>query len=144
MAGGTAALGTTISIQSGVGAVLPIGGVQDITGPDDSFDWDDTTAHDAPNRTETGVPTVRRTGEVSFALVLDKTDAGQQALLAAHDGIVAGDYPPDSFVITYPDGATDSFDGFVMGFGRGAPVGGHLQADVTIRPTGAVAYLAGA
>lgn len=135
MPGGTAALGTTISING-----QAIGGVQDITGPDDSYDWDDTTAHDAPNRTETGVPTVRRTGEVSFPLVLDSSDEGQQDLLAAHEAIVDGDHAPDAFVMTYPDGATDAFSGFVMRFGRGAPVGGHLQADVMIRPTGAVTY----
>ncbi len=135
MAGGTAALGTTISINS-----QAIGGVQDISGPDDSYDWDDTTAHDAPNRTETGVPTIRRTGEVSFPLVLDATDQGQQDLLEAHEAITEGDHEADSFVITYPDGSTDTFDGFVMRFGRGAPVGGHLQADVMIRPTGAVTY----
>lgn len=139
MPNGTAALGTTISINS-----TPIGGVQDISGPDDSYDWDDTTAHDAPDRTETGVPTVRRTGEVSFPLVLDSSDAGQIALLAAHDAIVEGDHEPDDFVITYPDGATDTFAGYVMRFGRGAPVGGHLAADVMIRPTGAVTYAAAA
>lgn len=134
---GTAAFGTTISIDG-----TPIGGVQDITGPDDSYDWDDTTAHDSPDHTEEGVPTIRRTGEVSFPLVLKPDDAGQQALLAAHDAISAGNAEPNAFVMTYPDGSTDSFDGFCMRFGRGAPVGGHLQADVVIRPTGAVEYVA--
>lgn len=136
MPNGVAALGTTITIDG-----TAIAGVQDISGPDDSYDWDDTTAHDAPNRTETGVPTVRRTGEVSFPMVLDADDTGQQALLAAHDAV--SDVPPpdpNAFVITYPDGSTDTFDGYVMRFGRGAPVGGHLAADVTIRPTGAITY----
>jgi hypothetical protein len=135
MPNGVAALGTTIAING-----VTIAGVQDITGPDDNYDWDDTTAHDAPNRTETGVPTVRRTGEVSFPLVLDSADPGQQDLLAAHEAIVAGNHEPDPFVMTYPDGATDTFVGYVMRFGRGAPVTGHLQAEVVIRPTGAVTY----
>lgn len=135
MSGGKAAFGTTISING-----TPIGGVQDITGPDDAYDWDDTTAHDSPDHTEEGVPTIRRTGEVSFPLVLNAEDSGQQALLAAHDAIADGNPEPDPYVITYPDGSTDTFDGFCMRFGRGAPVGGHLQADVVIRPTGAVVY----
>lgn len=134
--GGTAAFGTTISINS-----TPIGGVQDISGPNDSYDWSDTTSHSSPNRTEEGVPTIRRTGEVTFTVVRDGSDAGQAALLAAHDAIAAGGATPDSYVITYPDGATDSFDGWCMRFGRGAPVGGHLAAEVAIRPTGAVTYV---
>lgn len=133
--GGTAAFGTTISIDG-----TAIGGIQDITGPDDSYDWDDTTAHDSPNKTEEGVPTIRRTGEVSFPLVLDSEDAGQQALLAAHEALSDGAPETSEFVMTYPDGSTDTFDGFVMRFGRGAPVGGHLAADVVLRPTGAVVY----
>lgn len=133
MVAGVAAFGTTITIDG-----TPIGGVQDITGPDDSFDWADTTAHDAPDRTETGVPTVRRTGTVSFTVQLDADDAGQQALLAAHDGIVDDPKATNAFVITYPDDSTKSFDGYVMQFGGDAPVTGSLSAPVTIRPTGAV------
>jgi hypothetical protein len=136
--GGTAAFGTTISING-----TPIGGVQDISGPDDSYDWDDTSSHSSPNRTEEGVPTIRRTGEVSFSLVIDSEDSGQAALLTAHDAIASGSATPDAYVITYPDGETDSFSGYCMRFGRGAPVGGHLAADVTIRPTGAVTYSGG-
>lgn len=130
-----AAFGTTLTI-----AGVPISGIQDITGPGDTFDWWDGTSHSSANRTEEGVPTIRRTGEVSFTLVLDSTDAGQQALLAAHEAIVSGTHDPDAFVQTYPDGSSDTYDGYVMGFSRGAPVGGGLTADVTIRPTGAIDY----
>lgn len=130
---GIAALGTAISIDD-----TPIGGVGDITGPDDSFDWVDTTAHDAPNRTETGVPSVRRTGTVSFTVQLDADDAGQQALLAAHDNIVIDPNATNAFVIDYPDGSSKEFDGYVMQFGSNAPVTGSLTAPVSIRPTGAI------
>lgn len=130
---GVAALGTAISIDG-----TPIGGVGDITGPDDSFDWVDTTAHDAPNRTETGVPSVRRTGAVTFSVQLLADDAGQQALLAAHDGIVDDPDATNAFVIDYPDGSSKSFSGYVMQFGSNAPVTGSLQAPVSIRPTGAI------
>lgn len=134
-----AAFGTTLTINA-----TAISGIQDITGPGDTYDWFDGTSHSSPNRTEEGVPTIRRTGEVSFTLILDSSDAGQQALLAAHEAIVSGTHDPDSFVQTYPDGSSDTYDGYVMGFGRGAPVGGALTADVTIRPTGAVDYTAAA
>ena len=131
----TAAFGTTITINGDA-----VTGVQDISGPDDSYDWFDTTNHDSPNRTEEGLPTIRRTGEVTFPMVLEPADAGQQELLAAHDAIVSGTQTPDSFVITYPSGATDTFVGYVMRFGRSAPVGGAEAAEITIRPTGAITY----
>lgn len=133
---GTAALGTAITING-----QAVGGVGDISGPGGTYDWSDTTAHDAPNRTETGVPTVKRTGEVTFPLTVDSSDEGQQDLLAAHEAIEDGDHDPDAFVVTYPDGGTRSFAGFVMGFESAAPVTGHLTADVTIRVTGAVTYV---
>jgi hypothetical protein len=127
--------GTTISIDG-----TAIAGIQDISGPDDSYDWFDATAHDSPNRTEEGFPTIRRTGEVTFPLILDPSDAGQQDLLAAHDAIVSGTQAPSAFIHTYPSGATDTYVGYVMRFGRSAPVGGAEAAEVTIRPTGAVTY----
>lgn len=131
---GIAALGTAITIDS-----TPVGGVGDITGPSDSYDWVDTTAHDAPDRTETGVPSVRRTGTVTFTVQVDADDAGQQALLAAHDGIVDDPGTTNSFEITYPDGSTKSFEGYVMEFGGNvAPVTGALTCPCTIRPTGAI------
>lgn len=130
MSNGTAGIGTTISIGG-----VPIGGVGDITGPGSTFDWTDTTTHDSPNRTEQGLPTVRRTGTCTFPLVIDFTDVGQQDLLAAHEA-----NPPteETFVITYPEGTTKSFQGFVMGFDDTSAVTGHLSAAITIRPNGLV------
>src|SRR5688572_12824338 len=107
-----AAFGTTITIGG-----QAVSGVQDISGPDASYDWIDGTSHSSPDRTEEGVPGVKRTGEVSFTLVRDASDAGQQDLLAAHEAIVAGNHTPDSFVHTYPDGSSETYVGYVMRFG---------------------------
>lgn len=131
-----AAFGTTITIDG-----TPIAGAQDISGPDDSYDWADGTNHSSPNRTEEGVPTVRRTGEVTFRVLFqDGGDAGQDALLAAHDEISTGTFSTHAFVQTYPDGSSDAYSGYVMRFGRASGVTDLLGADVTLRPTGAVTY----
>jgi hypothetical protein len=125
--GGIATMGTTLTI-GGQG----IYGIQDISGPALSTDTDEVTNHDSPNFTEEFLATIKRTGEISFPLVVDTEDVGFADLFDAWDA-----RSKDAYVLTYPDGTTISFDAYVTGFGLSAPYAGHLSADVTLRPAAA-------
>lgn len=121
---GFAAFGTSITIDS-----TPIWGVGDVTGPQLSTDTSDTTNHSSPGQTEQRVATVKRTGTISFPMVLRSEDAGQQALYAGWQ-----DREGHAFVITKPSGVVHTFDAFVTSFGDGAPVTAHESIEVTLTP----------
>jgi hypothetical protein len=130
-------MGTTISINS-----TPIGQIMDITGPQLSTDVDEITNHDSPDHTEEFIPTVKRTGEITFPLVFDPDNNAHAALQAAWD-----ERSKDDYVMAYPDssgeveaGATWSFSAYCIGFSMSAPVTGHLAADVTLRVTGSPVF----
>lgn len=130
MSEGVAALGTTIT--RGGDAIAQI---MDINGPDLSTDTDEITNHDSPDGVEEFIPTIKRTGEITFELVFN-------GALASHDdqdGLIKAweDRALDFYRITYPDGGTWDLFAYVTGFSMGAPVDGHLSADVTLRPSGA-------
>jgi len=118
--------GTTLTIDA-----VPITQMQDIDGPNLSTDTDEITNHSSPGAVEEFIPTIKRTGEISFPLVFDPSNAGHVALGAAWS---ARSLEP--FVMTYPDGSSWTFDAYVIGFGDGAPVAGHLAKAVTLRPSG--------
>ena len=119
--------GTTLSIDG-----VPITQVQDISGPNLSTDTDEITNHSSPDQVEEFIATIKRTGEISFPLVYNPADASHVALVTAW-----GAKTLDEYVMTYPDGSTWTFDAYVIGFGNGAPVAGHLGGEVTLRPSGA-------
>jgi hypothetical protein len=121
---GFAAFGTTVSIDT-----TPVWGVQDISGPALSTDTAETTNHSSPGSTEQRVATVKRTGEISFPMVLRSSDAGQQALYEAWQDRDAHD-----FVITKPSGVVHTFEGLVTAFGDSAGVTAAETLDVTITP----------
>ena len=133
-------LGTTISLNG-----TPLGQIMDITGPQLSTDTDEITNHSSPDHTEEFIATIKRVGEITFALVFDPDNSGHVALQAAWS-----DRSADSYVMTYPDdagntgaGASWSFDAYCTGFSMAAPVTGHLSADVTLRAASAPSFSAG-
>lgn len=125
-----------------LGTTLTRGGqhvaqIQDVSGPNLSTDTDEITNHDSPDHVEEFVPTIKRTGEVTMPVVFLPTDPshdGDTGLVAAW-----GDRSLDDYVLTYPDGSTWEFSAYVTGLEFGAPVDGHLSADLTLRPSGAPA-----
>lgn len=130
MSTGIATLGTTIS-RDGT-AIAQVG---DIEGPDLSTDTDEITNHDSPDGVEEFIPTIKRTGEVTFPLVFNGAETSHDD----HDGVIKAweDRSLDAYILTYPDGSAWHFDAYVTGVSMSAPVDGHLAADVTLRPSGA-------
>jgi hypothetical protein len=77
--------------------------VQDISGPDLSTDTDEITNRDSPDGVEEFIPTIKRTGEMSFPLVFlpsDPSHDNDSGLLAAW-----ADRSLDEYVLTYPTAA---------------------------------------
>lgn len=122
--------GTTLEMDA-----VGIAQIQDIDGPNLSTDTDEITNHSSPDATEEFIATIKRTGEVSFPLVFNPADASHNAMFTAWK-----DRTLDPYTLTYPDGSTWEFDAYVTGFGQGAPVVGHLSANVTLRPSGALEW----
>ena len=113
----------------------PIAQIQDIEGPALTTDTDEITNHSSPDGVEEFIPTIKRTGEVTFPCVFlynDPTHDHLTGLRQAWDDRELGDYE-----LEYPDGTGEQFQAYVTGLEMSAPVDGHLSADVTLRVTGA-------
>jgi predicted secreted protein len=126
---GLAAFGLTLT---GTAAGL-IGNITNFSGPGLSLDTVDVTAHDSTGAWEQLVPTIVRSGEVTFDINYNPTThaAAGGLLLKLINRVV------DTWTIGGPMGAW-VFSGYVTGFEPSAPFDGKLSASVTIKPTGAV------
>lgn len=124
MSDAVAAIGATITING-----TAIEEVRDISGLEFSTDEVDVTSHDSPGYGEEVLPTLKRWGAISFAMNGVPSATGQQALYDAWTARSSG-----SYVITYTNGVTASFTGFVRRFGLSAAVTDINMVDVEIRP----------
>ena len=126
---GLAAYGLTLT---GAAAGL-IGNITNFSGPGISLDTVDVTAHDSPSAWEQILPTILRSGEVTFDINYSPvTHAAAGGLLLRLTTRAV-----DTWTIGGPMGAW-SFSGYVTGFEPAAPFDGKLNASVTIKPTGVV------
>ena len=130
----------TLAVAS-YGATITIDGediaeVGDIAGLALSTDLDEVTNHGSPDGVEERIPTIKRLGDLSFPMNVVTADAGQQDLWAAWE-----DRSSHTFVVTQQSGITQTFVGYVTGFGLSAPVAGHDTADVTISPKSAPTFV---
>jgi hypothetical protein len=112
--------------------------VKDISGPDLSADTEDVTAHDSEDGIEESIPTILRTGEVTFPVnfVPGHATHGSSAggLIHAWRNRVLKNY---RLVMAPAIGYTWAFTAYVTGMSFGNPVGGAAAADVTLDVTGA-------
>lgn len=127
MSDAVAAIGATITIDS-----TPIEEVRDISGLEFSTDEVDVTSHDSPGYGEEVLPTIKRWGAISFPMNAVPGAAGQEALYDAWAARTS-----HSFVVTYTNGVTATFTGFVRRFGLSANVTDINMVDVEIRPDAA-------
>lgn len=124
MSDAVAAIGATITIDS-----VALEEVRDISGLEFSTDEVDVTSHDSPGYGEEVLPTLKRWGAISFPMNAVPTAAGQQALYDAWEARSSNTY-----VVTYTNGVTATFTGFVRRFGLSASVTDINMVDVEIRP----------
>ena len=125
MSDAVAAIGATITIDA-----VPIEEARDISGLEFSLDEVDVTNHDSPGFGEEVLPTIKRWGAISFPMNAVPGAAGQQALYDAWAARTV-----DNYIVTYTNGVTATFTGFVRRFGLSANVTDINMVDVEIRPT---------
>ena len=124
MSEAVAAIGATITIDA-----TPIEEVRDISGLELSTDEVDVTNHDSPGFGEEVLPTIKRWGAISFPMNAVPGAAGQEALYDAWAARTS-----HAFIVTYTNGVTATFTGFVRRFGLSAAVTDINMVDVEIRP----------
>jgi len=134
------AQGTLIdrSAGSGIPNFTTIAELRDITPPPLTRNPIETTNHNEPE--EQFVVGIRRKGEMQFNL-------GFVGRLATHDhqtGLIKSwiDGSRDIFRINFPDGSKWLFSGFVTNVGPSNPVDDGQTADVTVRPTNTMMFIA--
>ncbi len=131
--------GTVISRQDlGTGAFVDIAELLDITFPTLEHSNTETTAQGDDD--DHFIIGVRRTSELQFSINWDPdgTTHGPST-----GGLIKSweDSQLDGYKLTYPDGSTMIFSGYITGIGVSAPMDDKLSADVTVRPTGAKAFV---
>jgi len=131
---GKAALGTLLKIQDDATATLfnTVGGVENISGPGLSLDMAETTDHDST--WEEMVPTILRTGEITFDINLDQnSETTHQTLLTR-----LKNKTNKVAQIVFPDDGTTTweFAGYVTGFNPTMNTPDKLTAAITFKPTG--------
>jgi hypothetical protein len=107
--------------------------LRDITPPPLTRKPIETTMHNSDD--DSYVVGIRRKGELQFTLgFLPSGEATHNAVAGLMKAWADGS--KDLYQITFPDGATWLFSGFVSNIAPKAPVDGGLEASVSIRPSG--------
>ncbi len=133
---GNAAFGTLLKIGGTAGTAVV--NVTSIEGPGMSTEFADVTAHDSASRFAEYAPTFQDGGEVTLRINYDPNQA-------THKNAAGGlmklyvDRTSSSFAITFPTSPVASivFTAYVSAVSPTAPYDGKLEADVTLRITGA-------
>jgi len=142
MAGlGRWAYGTLLQLGDGMMTEVftTIAEVKDIDGPDISMDTEDITPHDAVGGWEEFIPTILRSGEITFDLnfVPDNAQHGDVS-----GGLInlLKNRTKRNFQLVLPTSPayTWEFAAYVVGFSNSMPVGGVLGASVTLKVTGSL------
>jgi len=110
--------------------------VKDIRGPEIKLDVIDVTNQSSPGGYEEIIPSIRRSGNLTFDVNFNPTDPTLDqttGLLAAIHDRVRRNF---RLLLNDDDDTMWSFRGFVVGFDETAPVVGVLGASVTIKITG--------
>lgn len=135
----TWAFGTQLQLGDGASSetFTEIARVESISGGGITQEFDDVTAHDAPDRYRQRIPTLLDQGEISFGIIWDPADPTHDnttGLLAELTGGTLSNYR-----VVFPTSPTVQWTipAFVTGFEWEAPVDGALRATITLQPSGA-------
>ena len=130
-------LGTILRKEGAV-----IADVKGISGPALTRDLADVTALDSVNGFEEVLPTILRTGDVTFTLAFDPDN--NEHLKLRDDVVTASG---KNFEIEFPPTAasgtiqTHSFEAFVTNYTNQIETGSEITADVTLKPTSTISVV---
>lgn len=114
--------------------------VLDFATPAATRDRIDMTNHSSPGGYEDKIPTLKRTGDVTFDvnwIPSDPTHDNATGLTSKYD---SGDLVNWRIIASDEDQSEVLFAGYVMGFTGRLPVNGGGRGSVTIMPTGVVTW----
>jgi hypothetical protein len=109
-----------------------IGNLHNITPPSLTRNPIETTSHNDPE--DSYVVGIKRRGEISFNLGFVPSGASHGTASGLMKSWDTG--TKDGWRITFPDGATWTFSGYLTNISPSAPVDEELTADISIQPTG--------
>ncbi len=134
----TQGYGSTIKYadnEAGLAAGTALAQVLDITAGSVKVAADDVSHMASPDQAKEKEPGWKETGPSTFDLFYTKE---QQADLRGLLGVTKW------FVVTTPDGATETFAGFVSDLGREIPLQGRIKSKAEITITGLPTFATGA
>lgn len=128
-------IGTTVQINDGASpsSWFTLGEVTSITPPSDSIDQIDVTHMGSTGRTREFISGLSDPGDMSLEINWIPSNATDAYILAWK---TAG--TSRSTKITYPNGAIDTFDSFVLGYQKTLTPGEKLSATLSLKVAGAV------
>lgn len=134
-----AGIGVQLQIGDGADPVsyTNIAEVKDVSGPSLSQDTEDVTSHGSPGNWEEHIPTILRSGEVTFTINYVPTDSTHDST----DGLLSdleAQTAARKFRVIWPDqpGTQWDFTAIVTNFEPSGPVDGAFEAEVTLKLTG--------
>lgn len=134
---GMSAQGTIVSRQPGcVGQFTPIAELKNVTPPALTRKTIETTTHNEQD--DAYVVGIRRHGDLQLSMNFVSSNATQDHLTGLQKSWYDGAL--DAYKVTFPDGYSWVFSGYVTAITPKAGVDAALEADVTIRPTSAHAW----
>jgi hypothetical protein len=123
--------------DGGGGAMTTIAQVLDISGPEFTVDTEETTNQSSSGGYEEFLPTIKRSGNVTFDILFDPNAATHEA---ASTGIiyVMTNRKLRGYQLLMPTTAAKqwNFLGYIVGFSQANPVAGVQKASITIKVSG--------
>jgi hypothetical protein len=126
--------GSTFAVESDTtpGTYVDLAEVYDITPPDSKIDLIDATHSQSPNRFREFIQGLVDPGETSFEMNFVPGSAADTRIQELRDGVTR------SCKITFPNGATWTFDAILTGYAPKAPTADKMTASVTFKVSGSV------
>ncbi len=134
------AYGSELQLGDGIGGFTTIASVLDFMTPQANRDRVDITSHSSPDGYEEKLPTLKRTGDVTFDCNWIPTHATQDNSTGLTSLYDSGEQRPWKIVLTDEETSEVLFDAYVMGFRGALPVNGVGKGSVTVMPTGVVTW----
>lgn len=123
---------TAFAIDDGAGTFNELAELIDIKPPNQQSDDVEVTNYKSPNRTKEYIPGLIEPGEMTFDINWIPSDATDQIIQALKtSGAVR------AMKITWPNGVTWSWDGYIKGFEPTAPLNDRMTGTVTVKVSGA-------